>query len=71
VNGSPSAIITMGYGTGTFNGSPSLVVTLGYGVGEVVVVVTLRPTLFAALPSNKGHVSLPANKGHLAVPDQI
>lgn len=34
MDGSPSAIITFGLGTGTFNGSPSLMVTRGLGVGE-------------------------------------
>jgi hypothetical protein len=34
MDGSPSSIITLGLGNGTFNGSPSLVVTLGFGVGD-------------------------------------
>lgn len=32
---SPSAIITLGYGNGTFNGSPSDVVRFGYGSADV------------------------------------
>lgn len=32
---SPSSIITLGYGNGTFAGSPSLIVTAGYGVGAL------------------------------------
>ena len=36
---SPSSVITMGFGNGTFNGSPSLIVTLGYGIGEAGVIV--------------------------------
>lgn len=39
MDGSPSSIIMLGLGNGTFNGSPSLVVTLGFGVGTPVVPV--------------------------------
>lgn len=39
MDGSPSSIIMLGLGNGTFNGSPSLMVTLGYGVGDEVIVV--------------------------------
>lgn len=39
MDGSPSAIITFGLGTGTFNGSPSLMVTRGLGVGEAIAIV--------------------------------
>jgi len=35
MNGSPSSVITMGYGTW---GSPGLVLTLGYGIGAAAVV---------------------------------
>lgn len=34
MNGSIPAILTGGFGNGTFAGSPSLVVTMGYGIGE-------------------------------------
>lgn len=34
------AIITGGFGNGTFNGSPSLVVTLGYGIGAAAPSMT-------------------------------
>jgi hypothetical protein len=33
---SPSSIITLGYGTGSFDGSPSEVLTLGYGIAEII-----------------------------------
>jgi hypothetical protein len=33
MNGSPSSVITLGYGT---SGSPGLVLTLGYGIGAAV-----------------------------------
>jgi hypothetical protein len=36
MDGSPSAIITLGLGTGTFTGSPSLVLTLGLGVADAL-----------------------------------
>ena len=32
--GSPSSIVMLGFGNGTFNGSPSLICTLGYGSAE-------------------------------------
>jgi hypothetical protein len=32
--GSPSAILTLGYGNGSFVSSPSLVLSMGYGIGE-------------------------------------
>lgn len=32
-------------------------------------VVSLSPTLFASLPSNKGHLSIPLNKSHLTMPE--
>lgn len=34
MDGSPSSIVMLGLGNGTFNGSSSLVVMLGFGVGE-------------------------------------
>ena len=40
MNGSPSSVLTLGFGNGTFAGSPSLVVTLGYGVGGASATVT-------------------------------
>jgi hypothetical protein len=39
MNGSPSAIISLGYGTW---GSPGLVLTLGYGIGAAVAAPTGR-----------------------------
>jgi len=36
MTGSPSAIITLGYGNGTFDGEPSLILSLGYGAGDAV-----------------------------------
>ncbi len=38
MTGSPSSIIMLGLGNGTFAGSPSLLVTLGFGQSAVVVV---------------------------------
>lgn len=35
--GSPSSIVMLGLGNGTFNGSPSLIVTGGYGIAAPVV----------------------------------
>ena len=53
MNGSPSSIITLGYGTGTFAGSPSLVVTLGYGVGAAVAGGAGGPYYFPAQAPQK------------------
>lgn len=41
MDGSPSSIIMLGLGNGTFDGSPSLVLTLGFGVGEEVATGTI------------------------------
>lgn len=40
MDGSPSAIITLGFGNGTFAGTPSLIVTMGYGIGTATNVLT-------------------------------
>jgi hypothetical protein len=45
MDGSPSSIIMLGLGNGTFDGSPSLVVTGGFGIGVAVVVPT-SPQVF-------------------------
>ena len=37
MDGSPSSIVMLGLGNGTFNGSPSLIVTGGYGIAAPVV----------------------------------
>jgi hypothetical protein len=58
MDGSPSSIIMLGLGNGTFAGSPGLVLTLGLGSGEAVVTIT-DPTLFAVLPENRGHLVIP------------
>lgn len=34
MNGSPSSVITLGFGTGTFAPVVGLVVTLGFGIGS-------------------------------------
>ena len=67
MDGSPSAIITLGLGTGSFAPEVGLILTLGFGAGEASIVV--EPTLFACLPFNKGHGTLPQNFGHLAMPE--
>jgi len=36
MDGSPSSLIMLGLGNGTFDGSPGLVLTLGLGIGEGV-----------------------------------
>jgi hypothetical protein len=61
-------IVLRGFGNGTVTGTIPLVVLRGYGIGAAVI--TPIPSLFATLPSNKGHLTLPANKGHLTIPDQ-
>lgn len=38
MDGSPSSIIMLGLGNGTFAGSPSLMITMGYGIGEAASV---------------------------------
>lgn len=63
MDGSPSAVLTLGLGDW---GSPSLLITLGLGVGEVEEIAV--PTLFAVLPPNYGHAALPFNRGHLVMP---
>ena len=42
----------------------------GILAGAPIVVVTPLPSLFAAMPTNRGHFSMPENRGHLAIPDQ-
>ena len=42
MTGSPSSIIMLGLGNGTFAGSPSLLVTLGYGIGAATNGITDR-----------------------------
>lgn len=68
--GSPSAIITLGFGNGTFAGSPSLIVTLGYGVGEAVA-PTASANLFGKLtiePQYRGKLTIePQYKGSVKV----
>lgn len=55
MTGSPSSVIMVGFGNGTFSGSPSLVVTLGFGtevssqlVSSLAGAVGLRPYLDGA-----------------------
>lgn len=36
--GSPSSIVMLGMGNGTFDGSPSLIVTLGFGIGAAAAI---------------------------------
>ena len=40
MDGSPSSIVMLGLGNGTFDGSPGLIVTLGFGQGEEVIIAT-------------------------------
>ena len=38
MTGSPSSIVMLGFGNGTFAGSPSLIVTMGFGIGAAPAV---------------------------------
>ena len=51
MTGSPSSIVMLGFGNGTFAGSPSLVVTLGFGTGfDVSALHGLEYSLTRACP---------------------
>lgn len=47
MDGSPSSIVMMGFGNGTYAGSPGLVTTMGFGVGEEVVPDEPSPEIIA------------------------
>lgn len=60
--GSPSAIITMGYGTGGFGGSPSLIVTAGYGIGDEVVITVTPGRLEYTIPCGLLQYTMPNHR---------
>ena len=59
MDGSPSSIIMLGLGNGTFAGSPSLVLTLGLGVGEADTSLAIDPTCSRRLPPRAHDIRLP------------
>ena len=60
MDGSPSSLITLGLGTGTFSGSPGLVVTLGLGIAAVsgATLVDTWSKVVRLKSKNKGRIKL-------------
>lgn len=52
--GSPSHIITGGFGNGTLDGSPHLIVTMGYGSG-----IALKPKVCFDMPRRPIRFDMP------------
>ena len=57
MTGSPSSIIMLGLGNGTFAGSPSLLITLGYGVGDATNALTGQWSHVISCQSNQPRIA--------------